>query len=293
MQEFVYTRPATVEDAVAALADHGPGAQVLAGGTDVVPWLRDEAIAPTALIDIKSIPDLHLMTDLGGSLHLGALVTFSDLLASPHVLERYPILIEMGHLVASAGIRNRATLVGNICSAVPSCDAGPVLLAYEADVHIVGPQGTRDISIADWFRGPRATALSADEMVTGLTIHPPAEPYGAAFLKLSRYEGEDLAQANLAVMMTSAHRYRVAFGAVGPTPLRASSVEQLLDGHSLDADKIAATQHLVTEEISPITDMRATKEYREHMCRVMLERGLRAAASRMAGTGPPYPVRLV
>lgn len=266
---------------------------MLAGGTDVVPWLRDEAIAPVALIDIKAIPDLHLITDLDGSLHLGALVTFSDLLASPHVAERYPILGEMGHLVASAGVRNRATLVGNICSAVPSCDAGPVLLAYEADVHIVGPQGARDVSIADWFRGPRATALQADEIVTGMTIHPPAKSHGAAFLKLSRYEGEDLAQANLAVVMTAAHRYRIAYGAVAATPLRASAIEQLLDGHALDVDRIAAAQQLVAGEISPITDMRATKEYREHMCRVMLERGLLAAQARLNGAGPAYPARLV
>jgi len=275
------------------LVDHGPGARVLAGGTDVVPWLRDEAIAPTALIDIKSIPDLHLITDLDGSLHLGALVTFSDLLASPHVVARYPILVEMGHLVASAGIRNRATLVGNICSAVPSCDAGPVLLAYGAAVHVVGPEGRRDVSIADWFEGPRATALQADEIVAGLTVHAPSEPHGAAFAKLARYEGEDLAQANLAVVMAETHRYRVAFGAVGPTPRRANSIEQLLDGHPLEEDKIVAAQQLVADEISPITDLRATKEYREHMCRVMLGRGLRAAASRLAGAGPPYPARLV
>ena len=202
----------TLEGAVAALADHGHGSRVLAGGTDVVPWLRDEAIAPTALIDIKSIPDLHLITDLDGSLHLGALVTFSDLLDSPHVVARYPILVEMSHLVASAGVRNRATLVGNICSAVPSCDAGPVLLAYEADVHVVGPEGRRDVGIADWFEGPRATALRAGEIVTGLTIHTPPEPHGAAFLKLARYEGEDLAQANLAVVLTETHRYQIAFG---------------------------------------------------------------------------------
>ena len=266
---------------------------MLAGGTDVVPWLRDETIAPTALIDIKSIPDLHLITDLDGSLHLGALVTFSDLLASTHVVERYPILVEMGHLVASAGVRNRATLVGNICSAVPSCDAGPVLLVYEAEVHVAGPQGRRNIAITDWFEGPRATALQADEIVTGLTVHPPTDPHGAAFAKLARYEGEDLAQANLAVVMTAAHRSRIAFGAVGPTPRRADSIEQLLDGHQLDEDRIATAQQLVAGEISPITDLRSTKEYREHMCRVMLGRGLRAAASRMAGAGPPYPARLV
>ena len=259
----------------------------------MVPWLRDEAIAPTALIDIKSVPDLHLITDLDGSLHLGALVTFSDLLDSPHVVARYPILVEMSHLVASAGVRNRATLVGNICSAVPSCDAGPVLLAYEADVHVVGPEGRRDVGIADWFEGPRATALRAGEIVTGLTIHTPPEPHGAAFLKLARYEGEDLAQANLAVVLTETHRYQIAFGAVGPTPRRAKSIEHLLDGHGLDADKIAAAQQLVGAEVSPITDMRATKEYREHMCRVMLGRGLQAAASRLAGAGPPSPARLV
>jgi carbon-monoxide dehydrogenase medium subunit len=149
------------------------------------------------------------------------------------------------------------------------------------------------VAITGWFEGPRATALRADEVVTGLTIPTPAEPHGAAFAKLARYEGEDLAQANLAVVVTEGHRYRIAFGAVGPTPQRATSIEQLLDGHPLDAETIAAAQQLVAGEISPITDMRASKEYREHMCRVMLGRGLRAAASRLAGAGPPYPARLV
>jgi carbon-monoxide dehydrogenase medium subunit len=289
----VYTKPKTLEAALAALADHGRGAQILAGGTDLVPWLRDDVIAPAALVDIKAIPDLHLITDLDGALHLGALVTFSDLLASPHVIERYPILVEMGHLVASAGIRNRATLVGNICSAVPSCDAGPVLLVYETEVHVVGPDGRRDVAIGDWFDGPRTTTLRPNEIVTGLTIHPPAEPHGAAFLKLARYEGEDLAQANLAVMITGAQHYRVAYGAVAPTPSRASAVERLLAGETLDADRLAAAQQLVTDEIAPITDMRATKEYREHMCRVMLARGLRAAQDRLNGAGPPCPARLI
>lgn len=291
--EFAYTKPATLQAAVAALAEHGPGARVLAGGTDVVPWLRDEAIAPTTLIDIKAVPDLHLITDLDGALHLGALVTFADLMASHHVAERYPLLIEMSHLVASAGIRNRATVVGNICSAVPSCDAGPVLLVYEAEVHVVGPAGERTVAIADWFEGPHATSLSADEIVTGLTLHPPAEAHGSAFVKLARYTGEDLAQANLAVIVTAADRYRVAFGAVAPIPRRLDAIETRLEGRPLDDDLVAGAQELVAAAISPITDVRATKEYREHMCRVMLGRGLRAAVARRNGAGPPCPARLV
>jgi carbon-monoxide dehydrogenase medium subunit len=199
--------------------------------------------------------------------------------------------MEMAETVASPGIRNRATMVGNICSAVPSCDAGPVLLAYDTTVHLIGPGGPRSVPIADWFVGLRETACSADEVVTHLTIA--LRRHGGVYVKLMRYGGEDLAQAAVGIVEYDDHDYRVAFGAVAPTPIRASRIEALLGGRALDDTVIAEAVTLVRDEISPITDMRATAEYRARMCEVMLARGLVAAHERLEGTGPAYGTRLI
>ena len=289
--DFAYVRPATLDDAVAALVEGGPGARVLAGGTDLVPGMRDDLMEPDLVIDLKGIPGLLEITGDDDALHFGALVTIGDLVESDAVARHAPVFVEMADVFASNGIRHRATLTGNICSAVPSCDAGPVLLVLDARIDVAGPSGARTIPIGEWFVGPRVTALEAGEIVTRITI--PRTEHGSAFLKLARYDGEDLAQASVAVLELPGDRRRVAFGAVGPVPARASRIEAHLDGVPLDDSVIAAAKALVGSEIAPITDIRATREYREHMCRVMLDRGLRAAAARLRGAGPPYPTRLV
>jgi carbon-monoxide dehydrogenase medium subunit len=289
--DFEYLRPETVDDAVVALA--GPGARVLAGGTDVVPWLRDDVIAPVRLVDIKAIPALREIARSENDLALGALVTFSDVIESQVVATAAPMLQEMAHWVASVGIRNRATVAGNLCSAVPSLDAGPALLVYDTEVHVAGRSGDRFVPLREWFVGPKQTQLAAGELVTGVTVHLPPVRHGAAFLKLSRYAGEDLAQANLAVLVTGDGDVRVAFGAVAPVPFRATRIEESLAGRELDDEAISAAVALVPDVISPISDVRASAEYRTHMCRVMLARGLRAAAARLAGGGPSYPAHLL
>jgi carbon-monoxide dehydrogenase medium subunit len=289
--DFEYVRACTLEEATAVLAE--PGARVLAGGTDVVPWLRDGLIEPAVLVDIKAIPALAQITLEGGRLHIGALVTFSDLIESAVVRRGAPVLWEMAARVASVGVRNRATVVGNLCSAVPSLDAGPALMAFDTELHAAGTYGERCIPIAEWFVGPRATALGAGEVVTGATLTLPEGGHGGAFLKLARYAGEDLAQANLAVTVTRERHYRVAFGAVAPKPVRARPVESLLSGRDLDDDLLDAAVGLVPDCIAPITDIRATAAYRTHMCRVMLRRGLAAAVQRLSDAGPPYPTRLI
>ncbi|MEA2058686.1 MAG: xanthine dehydrogenase family protein subunit M [Actinomycetota bacterium] len=289
--DFAYVKPATLDDAVQALAEGGPGARVLAGGTDLVAGMRDDLLDPDLVIDIKGIAGLSEITHDDDALHLGALVTVGDVQESEAVAHLAPVLIEMADVFASNGIRHRATIAGNICSAVPSCDAGPVLLAYEATIDVVGPAGVRTIPIGEWFVGLRVTALEPGEIVTRITI--PRVEHGGAFLKLARYDGEDLAQASVAVLELTGDHRRVAFGAVGPVPARASRIEARLEGSPLDDVGIAEVKALVASEIAPITDLRATREYREHMCRVMLERGLAAAATRFCGNGPPYPTRLV
>ena len=278
-------------EATKYLADHPGVVRVLAGGTDLVAWLRDDAIAPDLVVDIKNIPDLGEIRLDGETLHIGSLVTFTDLIESAVIGEHAPLLAEMAETVASAGIRNRATMVGNICSAVPSCDAGPVLLAYDTTVHVTGPDGDRSIPIDDWFVGLRQTAKTDDEIVTHLTIE--LRKHGGVYVKLMRYAGEDLAQAAVGIVVYPDLEYRVAFGALAPTPIRSGAIEAALRGNQLDDELVDRVVAMVPDEISPITDMRATAEYRIHVTEVMVRRGLAAAVERLAGQGPAYGARLI
>lgn len=289
--EFEYRRPTTLAEATRVLADHPGSVRVLAGGTDLVAWLRDDAVAPDLVVDIKHIPDLHDIKLDGDTLHIGSLVTFTDLIESPLVEEHAPLLAEMAETVASPGIRNRATMVGNICSAVPSCDAGPVLLAFDTTVHVTGPDGSRSIDINDWFVDLRKTARTDDEVVTHLSIK--LRQHGGVYVKLMRYAGEDLAQAAVGIVVYPDNDFRVAFGAVAPTPFRSERIETALHGKALDEDLVASVVAMVPEEISPITDMRATAEYRTHATKAMLKRGLWAAVERRDGAGPSYGTRLI
>ena len=289
--EFDYRRPTSLAEAIDVLSDYPGSVRVLAGGTDLVAWLRDDAVSPDLVVDIKDVPGLSGISVDGDTLSIGSLVTFTELIESDLIAEHIPLLAEMAETVASTGIRNRATMVGNICSAVPSCDAGPVLLALETTVHLAGPGGERSVDINDWFVGLRQTARLDDEVVTRITIKLRA--HGGVYVKLMRYAGEDLAQAAVCIVTFPDETYRVTFGAVAPTPIRSTRIEAALNGKTLDAALVAEAVAMVDGEISPITDMRASAEYRTRMAEVMLERGLWAAAERLSGTGPEYGARLI
>ena len=291
--QFDYVKPPTLREAVRLLARYGARARALAGGTDLIGLLSDGVAAPEAVVDIKGIPGLDRIEFKNGVLSIGALVTFSDLRESPIVARKFPVIREMTGWVASVGIRNRATMVGNLCSAVPCCDSGAVLLVYDAAVLVAGPAGKRKVPLREWFLGPRQTVLKRGEIATGVTVSLPKQKHGACFIKLRRYEGEDLAQASVTVLALAGNRYRVSFGAVAPRPIAAERIEALLEGQALSDGLIQEAVRLVPEEIAPITDIRATKEYRLHMVGVMLERGLRAAVARLAGTGPDYGTSLI
>jgi CO/xanthine dehydrogenase FAD-binding subunit len=291
--QFEYVKPPTLREAVRILARHGTRARALAGGTDLVGLISEGMVAPETVVDIKGIPGLDRIEFKNGVLTIGALVTFSDLRESAVIARRFPVVREMTGWVASVGIRNRATLVGNLCSAVPCCDSGAVLLVYDTAVLVAGPGGKRKVPLREWFLGPRKTVLKRGEIATGVTVALPKQKHGACFVKLRRYEGEDLAQASVTVLALAGNSYRISFGAVAPRPVAGERIEALLQGQALSDDLIQKALGLVPEVIVPITDIRATKEYRLHMVGVMLERGLRAAVARLGGTGPDYGTGLI
>lgn len=291
--QFDYIKPGNLREGIKTLARYGSRAQVLAGGTDLIGLISDDKLLPEIVVDIKGIAGLDKIGFKNGVLTIGALVTFSDLRDSPVIAKKFPVIREMTGWLASVGIRNRATMVGNLCSAVPCCDSGPILQVYEAAMLVAGPAGKRKVPLNKWFVGPRKTVLKRGEIATGVAVPLPKKKHGACFVKLRRYEGEDLAQASVTVLALAGNSYRVSFGAVAPRPIRGERIEALLEGKPLSDDLIQQAVRLVPEEIAPITDIRATKEYRTHMVGVMLERGLRAAVARLAGAGPEYGTSLI
>jgi carbon-monoxide dehydrogenase medium subunit len=293
LHDFEYEKPGTVAEAVAILVRHGVEAAVLAGGTDLVGWMRDEIVAPKFVVDIKEIPDLQTIAIADGFLRIGAAVPFNAIHREADVSRHFPVLAEAAGRVGSCGLRNRATLAGNICSAVPCCDGGPPLLVLDAEVELAGSGGMRRLPVSGWFREKRQTARAAEELVTAIRIPLPVGPHGGAYVKLGRYRGEDLAQASVAVLALPGGIRRVAFGALAAKPLRAPKIEALLAGRPLTDDLIGEAKALLAQEITPITDVRATKEYRSLATAVMLERALRAAESRLEGHGPAYGERLI
>ncbi|MBN1824872.1 MAG: xanthine dehydrogenase family protein subunit M [Candidatus Eisenbacteria bacterium] len=292
---FEYRKPKTLAEAASILRDAGDGARVLAGGTDLIGWIRDGFAQPSLLIDLKGIEGLDRIGafEKAGRIRIGALAAFTDLIESREVREELPLLWEAARSVASRGIRNRATPVGNICSAVPCCDMGPPLLVLEAEVVVEGPEGERAVPIGDWFVGPRRTSLRRGEIVKAIDVPLPGNPHGGCYVKLGRYDGEDLAQASVALLVLPGGETRVAFGAVAPTPVRGERIEKLLRGKEPDEALLAEAIAILPREIAPIDDVRACKEYRGRMTEVMFERGLAAARARLRGEGPPYGTRLL
>ena len=286
--EFEYMRPKDMDAALHAFSLYGEKAKALAGGTDLLVHLKENLSLPEMVVDIKALDELGGMALKGDALRIGALVTFSDLIDSLLIKRKFPLLWEAALTVASVGVRNRATLAGNICSAVPSADSVPALALYDAVVLTLSLKGGRRVLISEWFTGPRKTALRPEEIVTALELKLPEKKHACCYMKLSRYEGEDLAQGGIAALAFSDNTYRVAACALGPKPARCPKTEAALNGNKLSEKLILKAKGIILEEVSPIADIRSSREYRLHMTQIMLGRALEIAVARLSGKGPKY-----
>jgi carbon-monoxide dehydrogenase medium subunit len=286
-----YARPKLLNEALDIISK-SLNPFILAGGTDLIDMIKEGTVQPEMIVDLKGIEQFKQITFKHDSLFIGAGVTFSELIEAKIIKEHFPVIADLSRTVASLGIRNRATMVGNICSAVPCMDSGPLLAAYDAEVITAGPKGERRIPAEKWFIASRKTAIEKGEIVTGISISSPGR-HGSCFVKLGRYEGEDLAQVNLIILALKDGTFRVSFGSVAPVPVRAKKIEHLINGKTITSNLIEEACKLIEDEIKPITDIRATKEYRMHMAKIMFERGINAAISRLNGGGPEFGRNLI
>jgi len=280
LPRFEYLTPRTIDEALGFLAEHKGEVKILAGGTDLIPQLKGREIAaPRYVMDLKSVPGLDVIDyDDRSGLRIGALATINRIGESEHIKRHFPILGQAALMMASPQVRNMGTFAGNICSAVPSADSAPSLLALDARLSIRGPKGTRTMQLDGFFAGPRRTLLELDEMVTEIGVPCPPKGSRGVYLKLSPRHSMDLAVVGVAVVASVKDGIctdvRIGLGAVAPTPVRARLAESMLAGKPVSRELIDEASRNAITQCSPIDDHRASQEYRCDMVYVMTRRAL-------------------
>ncbi len=284
MHTFAYARPATLAEAVALLAAHGPAARILAGGTDLVIRLRDGTLTPDVVVDVKRIPELSPRIELvDGVLAMTAGTVMTDVAADERIRRHFPALVEAAEVVGSVQIRNRATLAGNVCNASPAADTAPPLLVYGAVLVVAGPAGPRRLPLDELFVKSGQTTLGRGELVTAIELPVPARHMGATHVRRTRRRGHDLASVTLCCGVDDAGVTRIAYGSVGPRPvLRVDASGVLADPAAPDEAKAAVLDRLLGDASPSPRSMRASPAYRLAMLRVLAARALRTAITRLA-----------
>ncbi|TET10330.1 MAG: xanthine dehydrogenase family protein subunit M, partial [Candidatus Atribacteria bacterium] len=262
------------KETISILSQYGGKAQILNGGTDLIVGIRDKIIQPEYVVDIKAIPQLNKITySEQDGLHIGATVTLNEISDSKVVQRNYPILAEACKTVGSYQVRNRATLVGNICNASPAADTAPPLLVLEAKVNIIGPTGEKIVPINEFFTGVKKNILKKGEIVTSVIVPSLRDEWTGVYLKQGRRKDVDLATVGVAVVCIR-DEIRIALGAVAPTPIRAFKTEELLKGKTIDESLLEKAGKSALTEVSPISDVRSSQEYREEIIKVLVKRAI-------------------
>lgn len=283
-----YHAPASLDEAVALLAELGDAAGVVAGGTDLVVAARGgRRDLPAALVAIHGLSELAgISTSPSGGLALGALVTHADLESSAAVRRHWTALADAAALVGSPATRHVGTLGGNLCNASPAMELGAPLLVYDASVELRSATGSRSLALADFLLGPARTALAPGELLTGVTLPPlSAGRAGSAYLRLGYRAAMEIAVVGAAALVAldaegRCTEARVALTAVAPTVVRSVAAEAVLRGATPTAELVAEAAARATAAARPIDDVRASARYRAAMVPVIVRRAIALALDR-------------
>jgi CO/xanthine dehydrogenase FAD-binding subunit len=278
-----YIAPTTIAEAAEAMA--GGGVVVLAGGTDLM--LQLEAKSEATLLNIRRIDDMRGVSEHGGRIRIGALTTVTDVMSDALIAETAPVIAQTADRFASNQIRNMSTLGGNVCNASPAGDMIIPLLLLDADVELTrwadGALETRSVALADYFTAPGKSVRAADELLTAISYARPAPDFVACFDKTGPRPALEVSLVSVGVAGVRGkgglRAPRIAYGSVAPIPIRARKAEALLDGQTINAEIMAAALAAAEEEITPISDVRASDWYRRHLVRVMTEEALNNVAN--------------
>jgi CO/xanthine dehydrogenase FAD-binding subunit len=280
-----YHRPQQLEEAIHLLSEPDAGRTIIAGGTDLL-------VNPRYMVGVREVVDLRDLglafitgpqdSARGGIITIGAYTTMRQVARSPMIQALADgILARSAAVCASPNIRNMATLGGNTASALPSADTPPTLLTLDALVMLAGPQGRRTVPLAEFFTGPAQSIRQPGEIIAEFHIPQPPSGIRGGFYKIGRV-ADDIAMVNAAVTLVMRDEVitqaRVALGAVAPTPLRARVAEAALEGQPPTEEVFQQAANAAAEETRPISDHRASADYRRRMSSVATLRALRQAA---------------
>lgn len=283
--DFEYLEPQSVADACALLAEDPENSALFAGGTDMMVDLKLGATRPRRVVSLRRIPGLDdLRFDPATGLTIGAMTTAARIGRDEEVGRRYPGIVEAALSIAAEQVRSLATISGNLCAAVPSADMAPILLVLGARLRVVSPQGERKIALGRFFVGPRKTVLEPADVVVAVEVPPPEAGAGAASMRQGGRVALSLPMASAAAAVSMENgvcrKATLALGAVAPTPIIAPGVGEFLGGKRLTAEVLARAGELAAGETRPISDVRASREYRMQLVEVLTRRVLERAAQR-------------
>lgn len=278
MQEFEYVSPETIDAAVDALGANE--ARALAGGTDLVPQLREGRRHAARLVDLKRIPELTAIKILpDGGVSVGAAASLTAVSHHTAITNTYPAVAQSARLVGCLQIQNRASLGGNICNAAPSADAVPALICHDARVMLASSKQRREMAVAELFSGPGRTVLEPGELLTAIILPPPPSRSAATYLRFTPRREMDIAIAGAGTWIRLDARgavvaARIVLASVGPTPVQAKKAAAILSGERPTRALLKEAGRLAAEEARPISDTRSSADYRRTLVAVLTERAL-------------------
>jgi len=288
MQAVKYARATSVDEAVQMLRDGGDVARVLAGGTDVIVLARERRRDIDLFVDVKHIPDLiGVSFTAGQGLSIGAATPLYDVYNHADVKAHYAALVEASHVIGGTAIQGRASLGGNLANSSPAADGIPAMIALGGVAHLAGPNGKRDVSIAEFCTAPGRNVLETGEFIVSLSFPDPAANSGSAWERFIPRNEMDIAVANAGVYIAldgdTVTDARISIGAVAPTPLNVTAAADALIGKPLTDDTIEAAAAAARDAARPISDMRGSEQQRKHLTGVLVTRMIRKAVARARG----------
>jgi carbon-monoxide dehydrogenase medium subunit len=266
----------------------GGEVRVVAGGTDLLPQMKNGLVKPARVVDLSGISALKKL-EIGsdGALHIGAAVTARDVELSGIVRDGFAGVAEGAGVIGSFQVRNLATVGGNVCNAAPSADVSPPLVAMDAVVVVAGPDGQRLLPITDFFQGVRRTALQPGELVVEVVVPAAGANSGGTYLRHTPRRELDIAVVGVGTQLTvqdgKCTKARIALGAVAPVIVRATEAEAALEGQEVTPELLDKAATLAVNSARPISDQRGSAEYRRHLVRVLTRRTLQTAFERATG----------
>ncbi len=275
---FDYVRPSSVDEAVSALAAGDEDAKIMAGGQSLLPIMRLRLGNPSTIIDLGGIAELRGVREDGDAIVIGAMTTHSDVLKDPLIAEHAKLIQQATKTVADPAVRHRGTFGGSLAHADPAGDLPAVAVALQAQFVLAGPNGRRTVPASDFFVDYLQTALADDEVLVEIRV-PKHTGWGSSYEKFNRV-AQAWAMVGVAALVRRENgpiaEARIALTNMGPIPIRASAVEQALQGVS-DDDSVGAAAARAGEGASPSSDMNAQADYRTHLATVLTKRAVLAA----------------